>query len=123
MASQEEVAFWQRYELTKKHAQMFEASTDKQWNDTVFRKVAIGNILKVSYMTFSQRYMYNWVNQCGVVLSLNSNEDGDIISITLQVQDDEIVNIPYENEEDHEEEHESMGGYTNDHATHLQRLE
>jgi len=69
-------------------------------------------------MTHSQRYMCDWENQCGTVVSLNRNEEGDIFSITLKIHNGEHVEVPYELEESPE----SMGGYTNDHTTYLQKL-
>jgi CRISPR/Cas system CSM-associated protein Csm5 (group 7 of RAMP superfamily) len=117
---QELDAFWARHRLTKKHAKKLLASNlGKDWKETSFPKVKEGDILMVSYVTHSQLRQCDWENQCGVVLSLNRNEDGDIFSITLLVQNEEQVNVPYELEENPE----SMGGYTNDHTTYLQRLE
>ncbi len=118
-SAQELAAFWARYELTKNHAKTLAASNpDKNWKDTSFPQVKEGDILMVSYQTHSQRYMCDWENQCGVVLSLNRDDDGNICNITMLVQGDEKVNIPYERED-----LKSMGGYTNDHTTFLQRLE
>ena len=119
-SAQEIENFWTRYKLTKKHAKNLLASNPgKDWKDTSFHKVKEGDILMVSYVTHSQLRQCDWENQCGVVISLNRDEDDDIFSITLQVQNEELVNIPYELEE----EPESMGGYTNDHTTYLQRIE
>jgi hypothetical protein len=121
MSSQTELAvFWQRHEITEEMARLLESVSRKKWEDTSFTSVKELDFLKVSYYTHSQRYICDWENKCGVVLSLNRNENGEIITITLLlVHNYEHVEIPYELKEDPN----SMGGYTNDHTTHLQRLE
>jgi len=112
--------FWERQELTHNNAELLVKVTRKKWVKTTFSNVNPLDILFVLYMTHSQKYMYDWEDQCGVVLSLNRNEYGDIYSITLLlVSNYQQVEIPYEREE---EEQESMGGYTNDHITELQKL-
>jgi hypothetical protein len=114
------IAFWQRQENTVWMATLLKSVTSKEWADTSFEKVRPLTFLKVRYTTHSQRHMYDWEDRCGVVLSLNRTKDGDVYSITLLlVSNYEQVEIPYEREEDPE----SMGGYTNDHTTHLQTLE
>ncbi len=111
--------YWQRQEITTMNAALLESITCKQWKDCGFVDVRTGDFLHVTYITHSQRHIGDWENRCGVVLSLNRDEDGDIYSITLLlVNNYEQIEIPYEREET-----ESMGGYTNDHTTHLQRLE
>ena len=112
--------YWQRQEKTAMMAELMEQVTGKKWADTSFKEVRTLTFLKVNYTTHSQRHMYDWEDQCGIVLSLNRTKDGDIYSFTLLlVSNYEQVEIPYERVEDLE----SMGGYTNDHTTHLQILE
>jgi len=111
--------YWQRQENTSMLAALLEPITHKQWKGCGFVGVRAGDFLLVTYITHSQRHIGDWENRCGVVLSLNRDEDGDIYSITLlSVDNYEQIEIPYEREDT-----ESMGGYTNDHTTHLQRLE
>ncbi len=111
--------YWQRQEITAMLAALLEPVTGKKWTDCGFADVEVLNLLHVTYITHSQRHIGDWENRCGVVLSLNRDEDGDIYSITLLLVDNyEQIEIPYEREDT-----ESMGGYTNDHTTHLKRLE
>jgi hypothetical protein len=112
--------YWQRQEHTALMAELLKQETGKEWKDISFNEVRPLTFLKVSYFIYSQRHICDWEDQCGVVLSLNRDDDGDIYSITLLlVSNYEQVEIPYELEEDPE----SMGGYTNDHTTHLKSLE
>ena len=111
--------YWQRQEITDMLAALLEPVTRKKWKDCGFADVQVLDFLQLTYIIHSQRHIGDWENQCGVVLSLNRNEDGDIYSITLlSVDNYEQIEIPYEREDA-----ESMGGYTNDHTTHLKRLE
>ncbi len=111
--------YWQREENTAKLAVFLELSTGMTWTDCGFADVRVWNFLYVTYITHSQRHIGDWENRCGVVLSLNRDEDGEIYSITLLLVDNyEQIEIPYERDDT-----ESMGGYTNDHTTHLKRLE
>jgi len=111
--------YWQRQENTAMLAALLEPITRKKWMDCRFQDVRLGDFLHITYMTFSQRHIGDWENRCGVVLSFNRNEVGNINSISLLlVNNYEQIEIPYEREDT-----ESMGGYTNDHATYLQRLE
>ena len=111
--------FWQKQEITSMMAKLLEPVTGKKWANTSFKEVRTLTFLKVRYTTHSQRHMYDWEDQRGVVLSLN-RKDGNIYSITLLLaRNYEQVEIPYEREEDPE----SMGGNTNDHTTYLQTLE
>ena len=110
--------YWQRQENTAILADLLEPVTGKKWVDTIFSEVKIMDFLKVTYITHSQRDIFDWENQCGLVLSLNRYEDGDIYSFTLLlIGNYEQIEIPYEREVI-----ESMGGYTNDHNTYLQKL-
>ena len=100
-------------------AARLEPITGKKWTDCGFADVGVLNFLHVTYITYSQRHIGDWENRCGVVLSLNRDEDGNVYSITLlSVDNYEQIEIPYERDDT-----ESMGGYTDDHTTHLQRLE
>lgn len=111
--------YWQRQDNTAMLAALLEPSTGKKWVDTTFPEIKEMDFLHVTYIIHSQRNICFWENRCGVVLSINRNENGDIYSFTLLlVSNYEQVEIPYEREDT-----ESMGGYTNDHATYLQRLE
>jgi len=110
--------YWQRQENTAMLTALLEPITRKKWVDSSFPDVQVGDFLHVTYITHSQRHIGDWDNRCGVVLSLNRDDDGDIYSITLLlVNNYEQIEIPYELEDP-----ESMGGYTNDHSTYLQIL-
>jgi len=109
----------QRQENTAMLAALLEPTTGQKWVDCRFQDVRLMDFLHVTYITFSQRHIGDWEDRCGVVLSLNRDEDGNIYSISLLlVNNYEQIEIPYELEDT-----ESMGGYTNDHTTYLQRLE
>ncbi len=110
--------YWQRQENTAILADLLEPVTGKKWMDTVFSEVQVMNFLHVTYITHSQRHIFDWENQCGLVISINRNEEGDIYSFTLLlVSNYQQIEIPYEREI-----LENMGGYTNDHITYLKIL-
>jgi len=111
-------SYWQRQENTAMLAALLEPITHKKWMDCRFQDIQLGDFLHVTYITHSQRHVGDWENRCGVVLSLNRDEDGYIYSITLLlVNNYEQIEIPYERVDT-----ESMGGYTNDHTTYLKIL-
>jgi hypothetical protein len=114
-------AYWAKYQLTTDHAEAIQAShLGKTWKNGIkFNEVNEGDIIMVSYDTNSQLDMFYYDNQCGFVMKLNCDEDGNILSFTLKIYGDQEVDVPYENEEPTE----SMGGYTNDHTTYISKLE
>ncbi len=110
--------YWLRQENTAMLVALLEPITRKKWVESSFPDVQEGDFLHVTYITHSQRHVGDWENRCGVVLTLNRDEDGNIYSLTLLlVNNYEQIEIPYEREDS-----ESMGGYTNDHSTYLQIL-
>lgn len=117
----DEDAFWAKFQLTEDYANALQSShLGKTWKDGIkFNEINKNDIITVSYITYSLRYPFFYDNQCGFVMRLNRDEYGNILSFTLKIYGDQEVDVPYENEEPSE----SMGGFTNDHTTHIKRLE
>ena len=105
---------------------------EEEWIENFkLNKCKIGDLLYISYITYSQRYIESYFNQFGKVIKINKTKD-KVINKTK----DKVINktkitsivlfnhlnkkIIINNEDDIT--NESFGGYTNDHSVYIRKL-
>jgi hypothetical protein len=106
---------WDQYskelEDVEKHKEgLQQANPSKVWTETSFAHITIGDVIATRYTTDNQEGLLNLVDRCGIVRSINNDEDGCINSFTVETYNQQLVDVPYEDR-----------SYPA--TTHLQRLE
>lgn len=104
--------------------------SDNKWTDNfTLDKCKLGDMISVSYITFSQRYITCYKNQFGKIIKINKKiiknkgikkqiKKQKVISVVILNHQNERVVI--QNEDDIPDE--SFGGYTNDHSVYIKKL-
>ena len=103
---------------------------EEEWIENFkLNKCKIGDLLYISYITYSQRYIESYFNQFGKVIKINKKiiknkgikkqiKKQKVISVVILNHQNERVVI--QNEDDIPDE--SFGGYTNDHSVYIKKL-
>ena len=90
--------YWEKSSKTYAHAKELEAvCLGKTWVDSS-SEIGVGDILMVIYTTDGQLAMTNHDDVCGIVKYINTDKDGLIISITLEIYENQQVDVLYEND-------------------------
>ncbi len=107
---------WKEYyevlTCVEKHKEdLQQTNPHKIWTEASFAHITTGDVIATMYTTDNQEGLLNFVDRCGIVRSINKDEDGCINSFTVETYNQQLVDVPYED-----------GSYAG-HYTHLQRLE
>ena len=106
--------------------------SDDKWSDNYsLNQCNLGDMISVSYLTFSQRYITYYKNQFGKIIKINKkiiknkgiikpNNELKIKVISVFILNHQNKRIVIQNEDDTLDE--SFGGYTNDHSVYIKKL-
>ncbi len=92
--------YWKKSSKTYAYAKELEAvRPGNTWVDSFsLSEIGVGDILMVIYTTDGQLAMTNYDDVCGIVKYINTDKDGLIISITLEIYENQQVDVLYEND-------------------------
>ena len=90
--------YWKKSSKTYAYAKEIEvACPGKTWVDS-FSEIGVGDILMVIYTTDGQLAMTNHDDVCGIVKCITTDDDGLIFSFTLEIYENQQVDVLYEND-------------------------
>ena len=82
------------FERETKEVEEYKNSFEGNWKIIGKDDIKIGDIVYVHYMTFSQRYMFDYVDECGRVKKIKKNkETNDTEGVSILNHKKKIVNI------------------------------
>ena len=72
----------------------FKNSKDGEWKLVTKEDLKIGDHIYASYTTLSQKYMYDYVDECGRIIKIKKDETtGNILDIKIRNHENKVINL------------------------------